>query len=197
MAVSSCFSAFLLALTSPVRAQLRALLFTSKTLIEIELSKLSALVGRNDVVAQTYRNVMNQIEAVTDPMEEALAAVPWARFSGCPELENVLSNLENTYFTKKHEYEDLAFKNAQSVFLATNTEKLREDLQLRLDKFTEIIEFIDLLIISALSPGTRVRVYSTGQLGTISSIDGSLVTVSLDVGGSTQVGAGDVGEVNA
>lgn len=197
MAVSDCFRAFLLALTTPIRAQLRQLLFSSKILIEIQLSQYAALAGRQDLTKYGYKAVMDQIETVIEPIEDTLALIPWASFNYCPEVASVLGNVENAYFDKKFELEDLAFKYAQLTFLSTHTENLREELQLQIDKLDELIAYIDNLIVNTILPGVRVRVYSSGELGTVQSKIDSQVTVALDIGGTVEVGAGDVGEVNA
>ena len=193
--ISPCLKAWIYALTTPLRSYLRQTLYMVKKLIEAKLATLSALVGRNDVIAAYYQNSINRINDFLKPIENMLASLPLEKLKGCNDGSQLFGNLENRYWDYKAIAEDLSYKYAQFGFASNYSNRLREELQLQIDRIDQVIEYLDSLASGGLSVGARVRVYETGQSGTITSIGVSTADVNLDVGGSVTVPNGDIGVI--
>lgn len=191
--ISPCLRAWIYSLTAPLRGQLREILYMIKKMIEAKLAMMSALVGRNDVIAAYYQISANRINDFLKPIENMLGALPLEKLKGCNDGSQLFANIENRYWDYKAIAEDLSYKYAQFGFASNWSNKIKEELQLQLDRIDQVIDYLDSLISGTLSLGARVRIYETNQTGTVTSVGVSTVNVNLDVGGSVTVPAGDVG----
>lgn len=195
--LSGCLKVFIYGLTNIVRAQLRTILVTIKKVIEAKMATLNAFVGRNDVIAQQYKTMSDQLDDFLKPFEDKLNMLPVSNLSGCIEGVELFNNIQKNYFDYKAQAQDLSYKYAQFGFASSYTNKLRDELQLQLDKIEAVLDYLDTLATGGLSVGSRVRIYESGNLGTITAINpDASVDVLRDISGTETVGASGVGVVN-
>lgn len=196
--LSGCLKVFIAGLTTILRAQLRTILLTIKKLIEAKLATLNAFVGRNDVIAQQYKTMSDQLDNFLKPFEDKLNMLPISNLSGCIEGVELFNNIQKSYFDYKAQAQDLSYKYAQFGFASNYSNKLKEELQLQLDKVEAVLNYLDTLATGGLGIGSRVRIYESGNLGTVTAINpDASVDVLRDIGGTETVGAAGVGIVNA
>lgn len=196
--LSKCFAAFILALAAPVRAKLRQLLFTIKIMMEAKLAVLKSLVGRNDIIAQTYKTTMDQLQAFVKPIEDTLALIPLDTLNGCNEGVNVFGSIDDMYFEYKAKFEDVSYKFAQIGFASAYASMLEEKIEKEIEKLEQLIIYIDELAVKYVNVNTKIRNYSTGDSGTVSSVAGTSVTYTKDPefgGGDQTLEAGKVGPI--
>lgn len=193
--LTPCMRAFLMALTTPLRAMFRQLLYTLKMMMEAELSKLAAIVGRNDVVAQMYKAAMDKAEDFLSPIESVLNQLPLDSLKGCGEGNALLGNGLNIYYDKKAQLQDLAYKYAQYGFASNYVAAARENYQKVLDKIDDVITYIDELAMAQVETGGTARVARTGQAGEV--LDKNLSTMEVTLGnGIGTVKAGETYKIN-
>lgn len=199
MSVTRCLKVFIDGLTTILRSELRAVLVTVRKIIEARLAVLNSFVGRNDVLAQKYKTISDQLDNFLSPIEQKLNMLPVSNLSGCIEGVELFNNIQKSYFDYKAKAQDLGYRVAQFGFASNYSNKLREELQLQLDRIESILSYLDTLALSGgINVGSRVRIYETGNLGTVSAIDSGQGTVDViqDIGGTVVVGASGVGLVN-
>jgi hypothetical protein len=199
-ALSPCLKAFVLALSAPLRAQLRTLLYTAQGILKAQIAQNVALLGRNDISKALYKNAVDQIESYLRPIEQAMNLIPFSDMAGCVEGNVMLSNVQNIYFQYKGKAQDFAYKYAQYGFASTYATKTQDELINALNQITGILDQLDNLGSSLVTIGTRVQVYSINKIGTVTGLpSGNQVTVTLDIPPPATIttGAGDVGVVNA
>lgn len=197
--LSGCLKVFISGLTTILRAQLRAILVSVKKIIEARMAAMNAFVGRNDVIAQKYKLLTDQLENFLSPIEQQLNALPISNLSGCIEGVELFNNIQKSYFDYKATAQDLGYRVAQFSFASSFSNKAKEELQLQLDKIEAVLSYLDTLALGGgLGVGSRVRIYDTNLLGTVSAINYSNGTVDVirDIGGTVVVGASSVGVVN-
>lgn len=158
--LSDCAKSFIRFVTGRQRQQLKLLLQTYKQLIQIAIGSLVAKIVRMDIISQTFQNGINSINTLLGPIENQLAQLPFSEFLNCTQVAGTLGNLENLYFEKKQEYNDIVFKNAQFAFASTHANNLRNKLENELDIVDKMITYIDSYASLDLLDGDGVYVYA-------------------------------------
>jgi hypothetical protein len=166
-------------------------------MVKAEITKQSAMIGRNDITAAYYKLAADQINNFLRPLEEAMNVIPFSELRGCAEGSILQGNLLMIYYQKKSFAQDLSYRVAQNGFASTYATQVSNNLQKSLEKITSTIEALDDLSSQILSIGSHVRVYSTNQTGIISGISGNDITVTLDFPliGSIIRPPGDLGRI--
>lgn len=195
--LSPCYKSFILALSAPLRAQFRQLLYLCQGMVKAEITKQLAMIGRNDITAAYYKIAADQINNFLRPIEAAMNVIPFSELQGCTEGTILQGNLLLIYYQKKSFAQDLTYRVAQNGFASTYATQISNNLQKSLEKITSVLEALDDLSSQILTIGNHVRVYSTNQTGVISGISGNDVTVTLDspLTGSVTRPAGDMGRI--
>lgn len=197
MALTPCLQAFIASLTAPLRYQLKLLLQTIKSTLQMRLATLAANINRNDIVAHQYKLMMDQVEASLKPIENILQILPIDSLDACVEGKFVFSTVDDTYYNIKHLFQDYVYQYAQFGFASTYTSLIREEIENQLTKIDAVITYIDTFVITGIGVGSHVRIYSTGQAGIVTNINYTLNTVNINIdgGGTTTVPSGSVGVI--
>ena len=206
--LSECMKGFINVLTARARQQFKALLYSYKQLLQIELAKLSAMIGRQDILQGLYKNAIDGFEEVLRPIEAALSQIPFTEFKACPGVIGNFGDIQNIYFDKKSELRTFTYKYAQLGFASTYFEDLRNKIENKLDSVNAIIEFLDDLASFQLEVGDPVTVYTSNtdsngnkypvtRHGDVASIDliNAKATVTMDDTSANEIF--DVTEVQA
>lgn len=204
MGLSICFKAFLIALTTIVRSQLRQMLNSVKLMIQAKLVVISSLVARNSIGETYYKTLKDQVDKILEPLEKAMLVVPLGDLKGCTEGTIFFGNIQKRYYDYKHQLEDISFTAAQYTFTITYYKKLESELLAQIDKIEQIIDFLEQVAIGGIAPGSHVRIYyengiQVNKKGVVSSIVGTTVNGTYDVeygGGAFSVPSTDCGGIS-
>lgn len=196
--LSDCAKSFIRFVTGRQRQQLKQLLLSYKMLIQIELTALISKLGRNDIIAQLYKNTINELDTLLKPIENQLAQLPFGEFSNCADISFTVGNIENIYFDKKAELLGASYKGAQLGFASAHAQNLRNNLENQLDKADQLITYLDNIAHLDLLPSDSVYVYTSEEgvdgttypitrTGVIQGTPGITVSVLMDDTGEVEV----------
>lgn len=195
--LSECLKGFINALTARPRQQFKALLYSYKQLLQIELAKLSSMVGRNDLLQQFYTNAINGFEDTLKPIESSLSQIPFTEFKACPGVVGTFGDIQNIYFDAKNQVRTLTYKYAQLGFSSTYFEDLRNNVENKLQTVDAVIEYVDSVATFQMEPSDPVIVYTNNtdtagkkypvtRTGVIAILSGTDVTVTMDDTGANE-----------
>lgn len=197
--LSECLKGFINALTARPRQQFKALLYSYKQLLQIELAKIQAMLAAQDRLSSFYTAAINGLDETLKPLEAALSQIPFKEFKACDSVTGLDLDIQNIYLDKKNELRILTYKYAQFGFANTYFGDLRNNIENKLDQLTTIITYIDNLATSNMDDDDPVIVYTnntdaagnkypvtrTGKIAT-NGINGIYITVTMDDTGANE-----------
>lgn len=189
--LTPCMKSFLKFLTARVRQQIKALLQSYKTLLEIQIAALGAKIARMDIVQNFYNAQLNALNVLLKPYESQLAMWPFEEFKSCAELSGILGDIQTDYGKFKGRILGKTYQIAQHGFATKYFVQLRDAAQSRLDQVTSYIEYIENIAMLDLTAGQAVYVYTQNtdangkkypvtKKGTVASVGATTVSVNVD-----------------
>src|ERR1700693_6227882 len=151
--LSPCLQSVIVALSSPIRAQFRQLLYVCQTMLKAEIAKQVATIGRNDIVVGYYKKAVDQLNNVLRPLESEMNLIPFSALKGCTEGTILQGNLLMIYFQKKSLSLDFGYKIAQNGFVSAYANQQYSNFNKALAKITDVIQSLDDLSLQTISLG--------------------------------------------